>query len=118
MTKRFRGSAISDDWCFGKGLSDYLSGDLAIAKDIATKVRTFRGECFFDNDVGVRWFSILGQKDLSAVTFELREVIFNVDGVVKVTDFTIDSLGEERTLMLRYWIDTVNSTGVMGSVEL
>ena len=118
MTKRFRGSRISDDWTFGKGLSDYLSGDDAIAKDIQTKVRTFRGECFFDGGVGVRWFAILGEKNLANVLLEVRDVIFNVDGVIRVTDARVEPLDDNRNLVLRYWIDTVNSTGVEGSVEL
>ena len=118
MTKRFRGTIESEDWNFGEGLSDYLSDDLAIAKDIATKVRTFRGECFFDGAVGVRWFSLLGQKDITAVLLEIREVIYNVDGVTAVTDLLIEPLSETRELVLRYWVDTVNSSGVAGSVEL
>lgn len=118
MTARFRGSALSDDWTFGKGLSDYLSDDLAISKDIATKVRTFRGECFFDGTVGVRWFSILGQKDTFAALLEVREVIYNVDGVTRVTDLQLELLNKDRKLVLRYWVDTVNSTGIAGSVEL
>jgi hypothetical protein len=118
MTKRFRGSRFSDDWVFGKGRNDYLSDDAAITKDIATKVRTFRGECFFDGAVGVPWFSILGEKDQLGVLLEIRDVIFRVDGVIRITDFRIESLSESRTLVLRYWVDTVNSTGVAGSVEL
>ena len=118
MTKRFRGSRTSDDWVFGKGLSDYLSDDLAIAKDIATKVRTFRGECFFDGAVGVRWFSVLGEKDATAILLEIREVIYNVDGVTAVTDLVVEPLSDVRLLVLRYYVDTVNSTGVAGSVEL
>lgn len=118
MTKRFRGSAISEDWVFGKGLSDYLSDDLSIAKDIATKVRTFRGECFFDGGTGVRWFSILGQKNTAPILLELAEVIYAVDGVIRITDLQLEPLNSDRTLVLRYFIDTVNSTGVAGSVEL
>lgn len=118
MTKRFRGTVQSEDWNFGKGLSDYLADDLAISKDIATKVRTFRGECFFDGAIGVRWFSILGEKNVTAVLFELQEVIYSVDGVTAVTDIRIEPLNDERTLVLRYWVNTVNSTGVAGSVEL
>jgi|DEB0MinimDraft_6_1074348.scaffolds.fasta_scaffold21528_2 hypothetical protein len=118
MTATFRGSRLTDDWVFGKGLSDYMSDDDAIAKDIETKVRTFRGECFFDGAVGVRWFSILGQKDIVLTLLEIREVIFNVDGVTAVTDLRIEPLNDERTLVLRYWIDTVNTVGVQGSVEL
>lgn len=118
MTKLFRGTVESEDWNFGKGLSDYLADDLAIAKDIATKVRTFRGECFFDGAIGVRWFSILGEKNSAAVLFELQEVIYNVDGVTSITDIVIEPLNADRELVLRYWVNTVNSTGVAGSVEL
>jgi hypothetical protein len=117
MTKRIRGSRISDDWVFGKGKSDYLRDDAAIAYDIATKLKVFRGECFFDADVGVRWFSLLGQKFQPPIVLEVREVILAVDGVIKVTNVEFE-LGTDRQFVLRYWIDTVNSTGVSGSVAL
>jgi hypothetical protein len=117
MTKIFRGSAITDDWVFGKGKSDYMRDDLAIAQDIKTKLRTFRGECFFDGSVGVRWFEVLGQKDVANIVAEVKSVILEVDGVIKITNVEFQ-LSESRNLVVRYWLDTVNSTGTSGSVEL
>jgi hypothetical protein len=117
MPKKIRGSLITSDWVFGKGKSDYLRDDAAIAYDIATKLKTFRGECFFDSEVGVRWFSLLGQKDQQLILFELKQVILAVDGITAVTNVEFQ-LGENRSFMVRYWVNTVNTSGISGSVEL
>ena len=117
MTLRIRGSRLTDDWVFGKGKSDYLQDDAAIAYDIATQLRTFKGECFFDSEVGVPWFSILGQKDQSIVLLEIKKVILGVDGVTDVTDVTF-TLGDDRSFVVQWWVNTINSTGVSGSATL
>jgi hypothetical protein len=117
MTLRIRGSRTTDDWVFGKGKSDYLSDDNAIAYDIATQLRTFLGECFYSDTLGVPWFSILGQKDQDFAALEIKKVILGVDGVVAVTNLQFE-LGADRNFVVRYWIDTVNSRGVSGSAQL
>ena len=117
MTLRMRGSRLTDDWIFGKGKSDYLQDDAAIAYDIATQLRTFRGECFFDADVGVPWFSILGQKNQDLIMLEIKKVILGVDGVTDVTDVRF-TLSDDRNFMVQWWVNTINSTGVNGSASL
>lgn len=117
MTLRMRGSRLTDDWVFGKGKSDYLRDDAAISYDIATRLRTFKGECFYDSELGVPWFEILGQKDKSIVLLEIKRAILEVDGVTDVTDVQF-TLGTNRSFMVEWWVNTVNSMGVSGSAAL
>jgi hypothetical protein len=117
MTQMIRGSRLTDDWVFGKGKSDYLKDDDAIARDITTRLRIFKGECFFDGEIGVPWFSIIGQKDTGIILLELKKAILEVDGVTDVTDVRF-TLSEDRSFVVEWWVNTINSTGVSGSATL
>jgi hypothetical protein len=117
MANRIRGNTLSTDWNFGKGKSDYLRDDAAIAYDIATKLRTFKGECFYDAEVGVPWFTILGQKNQDLVVLEIKSVLLEVDGVMEVTNVEF-VLNTDRSFMVRWWVNTINTTGLSGSTAL
>ena len=114
---RFRGDTTTDDWAFGKGKQSYLSDNLAIARNIATRLRYFYSECFFDTQRGVPWFDLLGQKDQDRVVLAIKREIYDCYGVTNVTEvrYTLDS---SRNLTIRYWIDTMYSRGVQGSVTV
>jgi hypothetical protein len=55
----------------------------AIAQDVASAVRTFLGECWYDTTLGVPYFQeILGQRPpLSLVTSKIQLVALTVPGV-------------------------------------
>lgn len=118
MTKIIRGSRITDDWIFGKGKSDYLKDDNAIAYDILTKLRIFRTECFFDQEIGLPWFDLLGQKDKDYLMLNIKNLISNVDGVISITDITFQLDNNTRNFLVKYQVNTINSQGVSGEVLL
>lgn len=105
------------DWTFGKGKNDYLSGNDAIAQNIATRLRSFLGDCFFDLTAGIDWFNLLGRKNQLALELQIKTVIFNTDGVTGlITVATL--LDGGRTLTVTYNVQTVFSKTGQRSVAV
>lgn len=56
----------------------------AIAQNVATAIKTFLGECWFDTSIGVPHWQILGQwPPLAFVRRQLQKAAESVPGVVK-----------------------------------
>jgi hypothetical protein len=113
----FRSLDIDGDFTFGSGKQNYLTENLAIMKNIETLLKTFYSECFFNQDIGVPWFSLLGQKNTDIVILSLKNRILTCEGVTKVTDILFN-LSENRVATISYNVDTIYSTGIGGSMTL
>jgi hypothetical protein len=59
----------------------------ATAQDVSSAIRTFLGECFYDDSLGVQYFgAILGKNPpLSFVTAQMEAAALTVPGVVSAT---------------------------------
>jgi hypothetical protein len=114
---RFRGSTTSNDWDFGRGKQCYLTDDEAIAMNIATTLRTFAGECFYNDKFGVPWFDLVGQKQVEPLLLTLRQVIADCYGVVRVNELEV-SMAEDREVVIRYSVSTIFTPSLNGTVAV
>jgi hypothetical protein len=113
----FRGLDGNGDWTFGLGKQSYATGNNAIALNIATRLKTFYSECFFNTDWGLPWFQLLGQKSSAPLLLTVRSQILDCYGVVSVTDLQT-SVDSDRNLLISYNISTIYSTSISGSISL
>lgn len=113
----FRGATKNDDWVFGSGEANYLTGDAAIAKDLETRLRGYTTECFYDADFGFPWFAYLGQKTVEPLLLALQAYILETEGVVRITDLSL-TRNEDRSITVNYAVDTIYSAGLSGSVTV
>jgi hypothetical protein len=113
----FRGLTSTGDWAFGRGKQSYLRDNDAIMKNIETRLKTFYSECFFNTDFGMRWFQLLGQKDPAPLLLALKSELLQCYGVVNVTDVQ-SNLDSSRNLSVKYFIDTIFTKNLIGSVNL
>lgn len=111
----FRGSTSTGDWDWGRGKQSYLTGVYAIMKNIETRLKTFYSECFFNNDFGVPWFQLLGQKDTTPILYTLRDQVLDCYGVLSVNNVEF-SLDADRNILITYSIDTIYTTNLTGTV--
>lgn len=112
---KFRAIDDTGDWTFGSGIQSYGQNNLAIKYDIETKLRTFLTECFFDPEVGVPWFQILGAKDKHALILTLKQVISNVEGITAVTELSF-AINAERNATIKYGVATIYTEQLTGEV--
>lgn len=113
----FRAIDENNDWVFGSGLQSYAKNDLAINYDIKTKLQSFLTECFYNPELGLPWFQLLGSKDKNAIILSIKQAIINVEGVTEIVslEFFLDT---NRNATIKYVINTIYSTQVTGTVNL
>lgn len=113
----FRGIDGANDWFFGQGVQSYFTKNDEIAANIKTTLQTFLQECFFDPNFGVPWFGVLGQKNPQLLLVALRTAIAGVTGVTGINDVEYN-LTAERVAQVRYNINTIYTTQLIGQVNL
>ena len=86
----------------------------SIAQDVASAIRTFLGECWYDNSLGVPyWQNILGQfPPLQFVEQKISEAAFTIPNVAQ-TQVTFTSF-TNRTLSGQ--IEIIDTDGVINNV--
>lgn len=112
---------INWDFTFGKGKSDYMTGNLAIAENIKTKLLSFYRDCFFDVEAGVDWFRLLGTlgqiSNKTEIELRTRAIILQCYGVVRIVSLS-SSITSLRKLSLSYVVDTVFTSAFSQSLEV
>lgn len=94
------------DWQFGKGKNDYRVNKEALPQNLASRIRSFLGDCFFALDAGIDWFGLLGSNQRVALKLAVSATILNTKDVLKINSVLIN-YGENRTITMSYEIDTV-----------
>jgi hypothetical protein len=111
---------INWDFTFGKGKSNFLSGNLAIAQNIKTHLLSFYKDCFFDTEAGVDWFRLLGSlgqiTNKTEIQLRTRAIILQCYGVVRIVSLSSSVSG--RALSLSYIIDTIYTSNFSQSLEV
>lgn len=103
------------DWTFGYGLSNYISGNMAIGLNIETRILSWVGDCFFDTTAGIDWANRLGSKNQRALLeSDLRRIILQSYGVTGIVSF--DTVLTGRAFSASYTINTIFSQGYSATV--
>lgn len=83
---RVRALDSSDDWTFGKGHANYLTGSLAIAQNVKTRLRSFKNDWYLDVDAGIDWFELLGNLGTQRrIIRAVEKAVLQTEGVVTVS---------------------------------
>lgn len=110
-----RGIDANGDWLFGKGQSDFVVNEAAIAQNIQTQLQSFLGDCFFDTSLGVDWFNLMGTKNQLQLQLSVTATILGVYGVTSLASPAIVNLdANRRNILIEYSVNTI-FTGTSGS---
>ena len=115
----FRNLDPSGDWTFGQGRQNYLRDQDAVKLNIATRLRSFLNDCFWDLQAGVDWWNLLGVRNPAAQTniiIQTRSVLGNSYGVVRINSVTASTDHTTRRLTVRYDVDTIFTRNLVGTV--
>ena len=116
---RIRSLDASGDWQFGRGLQSYVDGQLAILENVATRLRSWYGDCFFALEDGIDWQNRLGRMgQREALESEILTMILSTDGVLSVDDWSFEVDVGARRAVARYRINTIYSDSMSDVVEV
>lgn len=115
----FRALDVSGDWTFGQGRQNYLTDEPAIELNVATRLKSFLGDAFWQTDFGIDWWNLIGSKNPNAqagIILACRATIADSYGVVRINSVEAFTT-RDRKLRASYNIDTIFSRSVGGSVQ-
>jgi hypothetical protein len=113
----FRNITESGDWTFGASKQNYARDDKALGLSIATKLKTFLSECFFNTAVGLPWFDLINTKNKDIIVLYVKSEIAAISGVLKVNEIEYN-ISTDRKLSIRYSINTLYGINLIGVVEI
>ena len=123
---KFRGLDADSDWMIGQGFGSYAQEEAALALDIATRIRSWYGNCFFDPQNGVDWINRLEKNQVENLKLEIQAVILQTQGVIKINSMDLSfpfagdlwSPGSARESILVYNIQTIYSPSFQKQVAM
>lgn len=87
---RVRSINSENDWTFGKGRANYLTGSSGIAQNVKTRLRSFRNDWFLDMGAGIDWLTLLGNPGTERrILRAVERAILQTEGVVRLTKLQI-----------------------------
>ena len=78
-----------------------------VAQRIATHIRSWYHDCFFDYEFGIPWRNLLGNyKTQKPIARHVTKMISKIPEVTRIKDLEL-ILDEDRRLSLYYEVDTI-----------
>jgi hypothetical protein len=98
------------DWTFGKGKQNYLSELSAVKQNVLTRLRSWKGNCFFDTESGVDWGNYLDIGTKTLLDLDIKRVILGTDKVLKISKFNSTLDTSEKKLTVAASVETYYGT--------
>lgn len=113
----FRNLDENGDWTFGQGRGNYVDQNTAIGLNIKTRIYSWVGDCFFDENAGIDWNNRLGNKNQRALLeLDLRRLILQSENVTGINSF--DTMVTNRAFTANFSISTIYSKSYQDTLEL
>jgi len=102
-----RGLDAQGDWVYGKGKSDYAKNLDGLEIDLATRLRSWKFDCFFASQEGVDYRSYLAKNTQPFLEADIKRVILQTEGVTVINSFSAVFNENERNLTIEADISTI-----------
>lgn len=113
----FRTLDVNGDWTFGKGLNNYATDNKAIGLNIATRIRSWLGDCFFAQTQGIDWYNRLSKKNQRGLLEQdLRRTVLQSFGVIGIVEFNSSIV--DRNISLDYEVNTIFTGSLSDNVAV
>lgn len=91
--------AIDDDgdFTFGKGKANYKTEKDAIVQNVITRLRSWKGDCFYATAEGVDYNNFLSVGTKSFLDSDIKRVILQSEGILSLQDFSSEVEDREYT---------------------
>jgi hypothetical protein len=100
-----------NDWTFGAGRANYVSGLDAINQNLSTRLKSFKNDNPLNMNDNIDWIFLLGQKGTeNTILNEVERVALQTEGVTQITSLEVTkTIDRVQSILLRY--NTIYSTG-------
>jgi hypothetical protein len=105
-----RGLDVNNDWTFGSGKQNYLSDADAVKQCVMTRLKSWKGNCFFDLEAGVDWNNYLDIGTKTLLDLDIKRVILGTDKVLKISSYNSTLDTENRKLTVSAKVETFYGT--------
>lgn len=98
----------NDDWGFGRGRSNYITGGAAIAQKVKCRVRSFKNDNPLNMDDNIDWLYLLSEKNTEQeILREIERVTLATDGVMRIIHLSMLVNKNTREQHIEMRIETV-----------
>lgn len=104
------------DWIFGKGKQNYLTGINALKQQIVTRLKSWKGNCFFARMDGVDWNNYLDIGTKNLLDLDIKRVVLQTGGVLRMRNYSSILATENRNVSVSFTLDTVYGPAVLNEV--
>lgn len=114
---KFRGIDLNGDWMLGQGLGSYATAQAAIALDIAARIRSRKGNCFFAPQDGVDYTNLMEKGREKEFLTGISNAIMQTGGVVKINSISSNLVRGTRRMSLTYDIQTIYTRSYKATLD-
>ncbi|WP_313063269.1 hypothetical protein [Atlantibacter hermannii] len=98
----------NDDWGFGRGRANYITGGAAIAQKVKCRVRSFKNDNPLNMDDNIDWLYLLSEKNTEQeILREIERVTLATDGVMRIVHLSMLVNKKTREQHIEMRIETV-----------
>ncbi|ELI8387146.1 hypothetical protein [Yersinia mollaretii] len=98
----------NSDWSFGRGRQNYITGGIAIAQKVKTRVRSFSNDNPLNMSDNIDWLYLLSEKNTEQETLrEIERVVLATDGVMRIIELSMTVNKSTRHQVIELRIETV-----------
>lgn len=98
----------NDDWGFGRGRANYITGGAAIAQKVKCRVRSFKNDNPLNMDDNIDWLYLLSEKNTEQeILREIERVTLATDGVMRIIQLSMLVNKKTREQHIEMSIETV-----------
>ncbi|ARJ43312.1 hypothetical protein B1H58_15570 [Pantoea alhagi] len=97
-----------DDWGFGRGRANYITGGAAIAQKVKCRIRSFKNDNPLNMADNIDWFYLLSEKNTEQqILREIERVTLATDGVMRINNLELTVNKRTRHQIIELRIQTV-----------
>lgn len=93
---RIRNIDENNDWTFGAGQTNYVTGAYAVGLDIKLRLQEWLNDCFFALQNGINWKRRLGAFNQKLfLDNDIQRIARTTNGVLNIVDFESNKIGRK-----------------------
>ncbi len=102
------------DWT----LNFQQDNNAVIMQNIQTRLKEWKGDCFFNSGAGIDWANRLGKNQQNGLAAEIKNVIVKTQGVAQILSFSINFDSTNRIFTVNSRLRTIFSSSVEANFVL